>query len=119
MTTTKISAQFYFEEEFLRANEPIGLQPPATSFSLKTGVLLDVNYQAKTFSISPQNPTDNFEFLGNRSGDYKKWKAVVKAIDAAIDFGVKEVEPKSYPLPEVSEDKQLGEVVSVEVKNKK
>lgn len=54
-------------------------------------VTLNINYQTKAFSIRPKNgKTDPFSFVDSR-GNIKKWKAVVTAIQEAIEFAEKQL----------------------------
>lgn len=76
----KINAKFIFTEKY----------DCTQSFTRKeVSVILEVDYQSMTFSVSPEISTA-FVFSGN-SKKFAMWLAENKAIEEAIHFGASEV----------------------------
>lgn len=53
-------------------------------------VKLTIDYQGKTFSITPPWGKEQFSFT-HTSKDYKKWLAVLNCIQKAIEFANEEI----------------------------
>jgi hypothetical protein len=83
----KVSSVFYSRESYVdNENRTIGV--------IGVAVKLTIDYQTEQYNITPQydaNNNDSFSFK-NTSHNWKMWKAVLKAIDNAIDFANKELE---------------------------
>jgi hypothetical protein len=54
-------------------------------------VKLTIDYLSNEYSITPQHGKEFFLFNKANSDNWKMWKAVVQAIDNAIDFANKEL----------------------------
>ncbi|HYF69118.1 MAG TPA: hypothetical protein VD884_13335 [Ohtaekwangia sp.] len=77
----QITATYHFSENYRTRNFS---QAEAT-------VILDIDYNTKSFSIKPYTSCDaSFKFI-QTSHQWEMWKAILKAIDRAIDFANQEV----------------------------
>lgn len=57
-------------------------------------VKLVVNEDAGTFEVTPGDGMDAFYYKSRTKGDFAMWSAVSKLTYMAVEFGVKEVQPK-------------------------
>lgn len=73
--------------------------------SKQVQVKLNIDYIQRTFSVEPSinlpGNTQGFNFIGkNVHFSANKWRAVIQAIDHAIDFGEKELKGNEPPVRE-------------------
>jgi hypothetical protein len=73
----KVNSKFLFKTEY---EDLAGKYQQAT-------VVLEIDYKAKTYSITPScgSVNDGFKFI-QTSHKWAMWKAILKSIDDAIDF---------------------------------
>lgn len=88
MKTEQITGTFHFTEKY---NSATYTQDEAT-------VKLVIDYQQKTFSITPPWGQDKFTF-SQMSRNYKKWIAVLNCIQKAIEFANEEIGVTTGNLP--------------------
>jgi len=89
MNNTEIySSSFRLSKEFSH---------PKSDKMAAVTIKLDIDYRSKTFSITPINGTDKFEF---RVGSHESamWKAIAELIKEACEFGDKELNPMGDPF---------------------
>ena len=92
----KLSSIFWFEEGYL---DEKGVIQTAR-------VVLEIDYQSKNYSIKPFCGTIDGEFKFQKtSHKYRMWKALLHAIDQAIDFANKELGVEVDLLPQEPKDR--------------
>ena len=87
MNHEKIHAEFKFIEKYTNKEN-------VEKFA---AVILQIDYKMKNYNIVPNSSAstvDKFTFIRN-SQNSELWKAVLRAIEKAIDFGDKEIEEVS------------------------
>lgn len=77
----KVNSKFLFKNKYQDKNG--SMQDAA--------VVLDINYQQKTYNITPFCGAVNDGFKFEASHKWKMWKAITKSIDEAIDFANNEL----------------------------
>jgi len=78
----KINSKFWFKNEY---------EDTENRAQVAT-VVLEINYQKENYSIKPYCGSMNVGFKFEESSqDYKKWKAILKSIEQAIDFANEEL----------------------------
>jgi len=87
MNREQITGIFHFTEKYMQAYS----QQEVT-------VKLVIEYQGKTFSITPPYGKDQFKF-SQTSREYKKWIAVLNCIQKAIEFANEEIGVTTRNLP--------------------
>jgi hypothetical protein len=76
----------------------------------KAMVVLNVNYDNKSYTVLPHGTTRNeFGFVSDSKYNHQMWKAVIHLIEEAVDYGESLVNP---PTPVNKTDDKTDEVIS-------
>jgi hypothetical protein len=79
----KIESKFHFSNTYVDQNQT----------DQKATVVLEINYTAKNYSVTPYCGTINSGFTFKQSSHkWRMWKALTKSINEAIDFANDELD---------------------------